>query len=138
MLRIGVWCFLFEAVSFHSCSCRWHELLEWLGILGKLFYYHSRAILEFFITSCWCWMSYLYILSRPTLSGDLVMYRDSWGYGICVRDCLEVQLRLEPSFAFWEDHLLKLSTCPHVTELRSPLRGGKRQYVALINIIPVL
>ena len=38
-------------------------------------------------------------------------------------------LRLEASFALWEDYLLKPSTCPYATELKSPLRGGTGQYL---------
>ena len=68
----------------------------------------------------------LYILSRPTLSVDLVMYRESVAF---VQVIVQQSLRLEVSSPVWEDHLLKPSTYPHATELRSPLRGGTRQYM---------
>ncbi len=39
-------------------------------------------------------------------------------------------LRLEASFALWEDHLSKpLNTCPHANKNRSPCRGGTPQYI---------
>ena len=48
--------------------------------------------------------------------------------GVSFKSCVTRSLRLEASFALWEDHLSKPSTCSHATENRSPCRGGTRQY----------
>ena len=64
------------------------------------------------------------LLSRTTLSVDLVMSQVS---NTCHKLSLWAPLHCGKTT------YQKPSTCPHAAELRSPLRGGTRQYVWMNN-----